>query len=158
MNKSIDYSDMNDNFSEQKEKLVALSHEISLLRQQVSYLLRNEKALGLLDLDVLMNRTHAIYDMLCAIQVGDNIEVEDLDLDPEAFAGLFGGMVQDEPQQDEMQQDEIQPEESQPEELQQEEPAEEEMPEEEEQPVEVEEVEEPVEEELVRRTRTRTCR
>ena len=148
MNKSIDYSDMNDNFSEQKEKLVALSHEISLLRQQVSYLLRNEKALGLLDLDVLMNRTHAIYDMLCAIQVGDNIEDEDLDLDPEAFAGLFGGMLQDDPQQEEPQQDEIQQEESQPEE-----PVEEEMPEEEttkeEQPDEVEEVEEPVEEEIV---------
>ena len=120
---------MNDNFSEQKEKLVALSHEISLLRQQVSYLLRNEKALGLLDLDVLMNRTHAIYDMLCAIQVGENPEEEDLELDPEALAGLFGGMMQDEPQPEE--------------------PFEEETPKEEEQPIEVEQVEEIVEEEIV---------
>ena len=42
---------MNDNFENQKEKLVAIKHEISLLYQQVNYLLRNEKAPELLDLD-----------------------------------------------------------------------------------------------------------
>ena len=62
---------MNDIFDCQKEKLLAIKHEISLLHQQINYLLRNEKALGLLDLDVLMNRTHTIYDQLCAIQLGD---------------------------------------------------------------------------------------
>ena len=62
---------MNDIFTDQKEKLVSIAHEINLLRQQVNYLLRNEKALGLLDLDVLMNRTHCIYDQLCAIHIGD---------------------------------------------------------------------------------------
>ena len=72
---------MNDNFNDQKEKLVSLSHEINLLRQQVNYLLRNEKPLGLLDLDVLMNRTHTIYDMLCAINLGENADDEDMDFD-----------------------------------------------------------------------------
>ena len=65
---------MNDNFNDQKEKLVSLSHEINLLRQQVNYLLRNEKPLGLLDLDDLMNRTHSIYDTLFAINLGDNAD------------------------------------------------------------------------------------
>ena len=65
---------MNENFvhhsaldAEQKEKLISIKHEISLLYQQVNYLLRNEKALELLDLDVLMNRTHTLYDLLCSI-------------------------------------------------------------------------------------------
>jgi len=89
---------MNDKFNEQKEKLVSLSHEINLLRQQVNFLLRNEKALELLDLDVLMNRTHTIYDMLCAINLGDSGEDEDLAIDPETLAGLFGAMAQDEDQ------------------------------------------------------------
>lgn len=92
---------MNDIFSEQKEKLVAINQEISLLRQQVNYLLRNEKPLGLLDLDVLMNRTHTLYDMLCSINLGDNAEDEELDIDPEALAGLFGGMTEEEPQEEE---------------------------------------------------------
>jgi len=91
---------MNDNFDEQKEKLIAIQHEINLLRQQVNYLLRNEKPLGLLDLDVLMNRTHTLYDMLCAIQVNDSADDEELELDAEAFAGLFGDMSQEEPQEE----------------------------------------------------------
>ena len=89
---------MNDIFNDQKEKLVSLSHEISLLRQQVNYLLRNEKPLELLDLDVLMNRTHTIYDTLCAINLGNNAEEEDVELDPEAIAGLFGMEMQEEEQ------------------------------------------------------------
>ncbi len=86
---------MNDIFTDQKEKLVSILNEINLLRQQVNYLLRNEKALGLLDLDVLMNRTHTIYDQLCAIDLGSQGENEDFDLDPEALAGLFG--IEEEP-------------------------------------------------------------
>lgn len=87
---------MNDNFNDQKEKLVSLSHEINLLRQQVSFLLRNEKPLGLLDLDVLMNRTHTIYDTLCAINLGENADEEDVDFDAEAFTNIFGAMIPDE--------------------------------------------------------------
>ena len=97
--KNIDYSNMNDTFSEQKEKLIAINQEISLLRQQINYLLRNEKPLGLLDLDVLMNRTHTVYDLLCAINLGETSDEEELDLDPEAFAGLFGGMSQETPEE-----------------------------------------------------------
>lgn len=85
---------MNDNFSAQKEKLIAINQEISLLRQQVNYLLRNEKPLGLLDLDVLMNRTHTVYDLLCAIQVGDTAGEEETDFDTDAFLGLFGDQMQ----------------------------------------------------------------
>ena len=89
---------MNDIFTDQKEKLVSILNEINLLRQQVSYLLRNEKALGLLDLDVLMNRTHTIYDQLCAIDLGSQDENEDFDLDAEALAGLFGIAEESEPE------------------------------------------------------------
>ena len=53
-----------------------------MLYQQVNYLLRNEKPLELLVLDVLMNRTHTL---------------EDLPFDADDLAGLFGGMTQDEP-------------------------------------------------------------
>ncbi len=89
---------MNDIFTDQKEKLVSILNEINLLRQQVNYLLRNEKALGLLDLDVLMNRTHCIYDQLCAIDLGSQDENEDFDLDAEALAGLFGIAEESEPE------------------------------------------------------------
>lgn len=87
---------MNDNFNHQKEALVSIEHEIKLLQQQVRYLLRNEQALGLLDLDVLMNRTHTLYDKLCSIQLGADEGEEDLDIDPEALAGFFGGQAQEE--------------------------------------------------------------
>ena len=91
---------MNENFEHQsaldagqKEKLVSIKHEINLLYQQINYLLRNEKALGLLDLDVLMNRTHTIYDLLCSVNMGEELNEEDLPIDAEALSGLFGGMV-----------------------------------------------------------------
>lgn len=92
---------MNDNFENQKERLLAIKHEISLLHQQINYLLRNEKVLGLLDLDVLMNRTHTIYDQLCAINLGEETTEDDFDLDPDALAGLFGNVTQDEVAQEE---------------------------------------------------------
>ena len=93
---------MNDNFEHQKEKLLSLSHEINLLRQQVNFLLRNEKELGLLDLDVLMNRTHTIYDTLCSMHLGNNDDDEDMDFDAEAFTNMLGAMIQD-PAQEELQ-------------------------------------------------------
>ena len=85
---------MNDNFENQKERLVSIKQEISLLQQQVNYLLRNEKPLGLLDLDVLMNRTHTVYDLLCSINLGETESDEDVDIDPEAFSGLYAPMMQ----------------------------------------------------------------
>ena len=88
---------MNEKFESQKEKILAIKQEISLLYQQVNYLLRNEKPLELLDLDVLMNRTHTLYDQLCAINLGDDGMDEDLPLDADAFAGLFGSIMQDTP-------------------------------------------------------------
>ena len=92
---------MNDNFDNQKEILLSLRQEINLLRQQVDYLLRNGKALGLLDLDVLMNRTHTVYDMLCSINLGQNEEEQDFDIDPDAISGLFGSLMQTEQQNEE---------------------------------------------------------
>ena len=87
---------MNESFESQKEKLISIKHEISLLYQQVNYLLRNEKALELIDLDVLMNRTHTLYDLLCSISVGETGDDEDLPFDAEDFSGLFGGMMNEE--------------------------------------------------------------
>ena len=84
---------MNDKFESQKGKLLSISQEIRLLRQQVNFLLRNEKPIGLLDLDVLMNRTHTIYDTLCAINLGNDVDEDDLELTPEALAELFGAAV-----------------------------------------------------------------
>lgn len=87
---------MNDTFESQKEQLVSIKQEISLLYQQINYLLRNEKPLELLDLDVLMNRTHTLYDMLCSVNVGAVADDEDLPFDADDIAGLFGGMTQEE--------------------------------------------------------------
>lgn len=92
---------MNEKFDNQKERLLSIRQEISLLYQQVNYLIRNEKPLELLDLDVLMNRTHTLYDQLCAINVGDESLDEDLPFDAEAFSGLFGGMTQEDSHVDE---------------------------------------------------------
>ena len=86
---------MNDKFENQKEKLISIKHEISLLYQQVNYLLRNEKPLELLDLDVLMNRTHTLYDQLCAINLGEEPDNDDLPFDADALSGIFGGMMQE---------------------------------------------------------------
>ena len=94
MNEKFEHDSVLD--AEQKEKLVSIKHEISLLYQQVNYLLRNEKALGILDLDVLMNRTHTLYDLLCSVNLGEEINDDDLPFDAEAFSGLFGGVAQEE--------------------------------------------------------------
>ena len=91
---------MNEKFESQKERLLSIKQEISLLYQQINYLLRNEKPLELLDLDVLMNRTHTLYDQLCAINMGDENLEEDLPLDAEALSGLFGGMMEEEPEEE----------------------------------------------------------
>ena len=84
---------MNDRFENQKEQLVSIKHEISLLYQQINYLIRNERPIELLDLDVLMNRTHSLYSQLCAINLGEEVDDEDLPFDAEDLSGLFGGMV-----------------------------------------------------------------
>ena len=105
---------MNDNFYNQKEKLVSLRHEINLLRQQVNYLLRNEKPLELLDLDVLMNRTHTIYDTLCAINLGENTGDDNLDLDPEAIAGLFGVDLKEEESEESLQEEPVESQNDEP--------------------------------------------
>lgn len=61
---------MNDKFNAQKDTLISIKKEISLLHQQVDYLIRNEQPLQLLDLDVMMNRTHTLYDMMCQVDLG----------------------------------------------------------------------------------------
>ena len=83
---------MNETFEGQKEQLISIKHEISLLYQQINYLIRNEKPIELLDLDVLMNRTHTLYDQLCAINLGAGADDEDLSFDAEDLSGLFGGV------------------------------------------------------------------
>ncbi len=101
---------MNDKFENQKEKLISIKQEISLLYQQVNYLLRNGKPIELLDLDVLMNRTHTLYDQLCSISLGDEALDEDLPFDADAISGLFGGMVQDETPSEVREEPETEPE------------------------------------------------
>ncbi len=70
-------------------------------------MLRNEKELGLLDLDVMMNRTHTIYDKLCSINLGGSDD--DVEVDPEMLQALFGSAdseneeeVEAEPKEEEM--------------------------------------------------------
>ena len=70
---------MNDIFNGQKDILISIKKEISLLQQQVDYLLRNGKALGPLDLDVMMNRTHDLYDMMCSVDLDGDASHDDED-------------------------------------------------------------------------------
>lgn len=87
---------MKDKFLDQKEILTSLKHEISLLHQQIDYLLRNGRALGLLDLDVMMNRTHTIYDQLCSISLGEDEATGEEEVAPEMLNALFGSLSGDE--------------------------------------------------------------
>lgn len=103
---------MNDNFNEQKDILLSIKHEISLLHQQVDFLLRNEKAVGLLDLDVMMNRTHTIYDKMCSIDLGGSPEA----IDEESLINSFvmateEPMAEEEPTEEEPAEEEPKPEE-----------------------------------------------
>lgn len=74
---------MSDNFDEQKDVLLAIKREINLLQQQVDFLVRNKKPLGLLDLDVLMNRTHTLYDLMCGVDVECGMQNEECGMDDE---------------------------------------------------------------------------
>ena len=105
---------MKDKFQEQKDILTSLKHEISLLHQQIDYLLRQGRALGLLDLDVMMNRTHTIYDQLCSINLGD-ADADDpaAAVTPELLDALFGST--DAPREEALQPKEEPMEEAEPE-------------------------------------------
>jgi hypothetical protein len=139
---------MNDNFKSRKDTLIAIKKEISLLQHQVDYLLRNEQPLGLLDLDVLMNRTHTLYDLMCGMEVeneelGMESEDEELPIEPEMIRSVFG-IEEETPQEEPVleKEEELVPEK---EEIPEEEP----LPEEE--PIIEEPIEEPIsmEEELI---------
>jgi hypothetical protein len=92
---------MADTFDNQKEVLLALKKEINLLRQQVDFLIRNEKELGLLDLDILMNRTHTVYDMLCSVNLHNPDEEEETGMDAELLMNeIFGGTASDEEEEE----------------------------------------------------------
>lgn len=96
---------MSDKFNEQKDILISINKEIRLLQQQVDYLIRNEKPLELLDLDVMMNRTHTIYDMMCGVDLGvapdeyETDEEEELPVEPETIRSMFG--IEEEPEEEE---------------------------------------------------------
>ena len=77
----MDNLDTNAKFDGQRQQILSIRREIRLLAQQVDYLLRNEKPLELLDVDVLMNRTHTLYDMLCAVDVDYSEDSADEDFD-----------------------------------------------------------------------------
>ena len=130
---------MNDNFNEQKDILLSIKHEINLLRQQVDFLLRNEKAVGLLDLDVMMNRTHTIYDRMCSIDLGGS----PAEVDEEALINSFV-MATEEPEEELEPEPQEEPIEEKPEPIAEEpeitpEPIEEELEPQEEEPAPVEE-------------------
>ncbi len=101
---------MNDNFNEQKDTLLSIKHEIRLLHQQVDFLLRNEKAVGLLDLDVMMNRTHTIYDKMCSIDLGGSPEA----IDEESLINSFVMATEDPMAEEEPAEEEPEPEEEKP--------------------------------------------
>lgn len=101
---------MDDKFNEQKDTLIAIKKEISLLHQQVDYLIRNNKALELLDLDVMMNRTHTLYDMMCSVNLGaeelDMKEDEDLPVGLDTIREMFGIEEKEEDESEEEEEEE----------------------------------------------------
>ncbi len=84
---------MSDNFNGQNDVLLSIKREINLLQQQVDFLIRNGKPLGLLDLDVMMNRTHTLYSMMCGVEVEEGsqataTETQEMDNNEELPVGL----------------------------------------------------------------------
>lgn len=90
--------------------MLSIKHEIRLLHQQVDFLLRNEKAVGLLDLDVMMNRTHTIYDKMCSIDLGGSPEA----IDEESLINSFVMATEDPMAEEEPTEEEPEPEEEKP--------------------------------------------
>ena len=136
---------MNDKFHEQKDTLISIKKEISLLHQQVDYLIRHEKPLELLDLDVMMNRTHTLYDLMCGVEVVGSEEEELPKEMDNTLRTMFG--IEEEPIAEEEPVVEEEPIEEEP--IEEEEPVVEEEPIEEEEPIAEEEPlgeEEPFEE------------
>ena len=90
--------------------MLSIKHEIRLLHQQVDFLLRNEKAVGLLDLDVMMNRTHTIYDKMCSIDLGGSPEA----IDEESLINSFVMATEEPMAEEEPTEEEPEPEEEKP--------------------------------------------
>ena len=110
---------MDDKFNKQKDTLIAIKKEINLLHQQVDYLIRNEKPLALLDLDVMMNRTHTLYDLMCGVDLGSEVmetedEEEELPVGLDTIREMFG--IEDDSKEEEVAEEEEETPEEAPEE------------------------------------------
>lgn len=143
---------MDDKFNKQKDTLIAIKKEINLLHQQVDYLIRNEKPLALLDLDVMMNRTHTLYDLMCGVDLESEVmeiedEEEELPVGLDTIREMFG--IEDDSKEEEVAEEEETPEEAPEEEAVPMEETEEETIEENEDAYFIEEVDDVTEEEPV---------
>ena len=62
--------------NDEKNIVLELKHQLGRMMVQVDYMYRNDREMSRLDLDIMMERTRDLYDLLCDYQAGKSIENE----------------------------------------------------------------------------------
>ena len=57
--------------NDEKNIVLELKHQLGRMMVQVDYMYRNDREMSRLDLDILMERTRDLYDLLCDYQAGE---------------------------------------------------------------------------------------
>ena len=70
--------------NDEKNIVLELKHQLGRMMVQVDYMYRNDREMSRLDLDIMMERTRDLYDLLCDYQAGTNQHspVEEVEEDP----------------------------------------------------------------------------
>ena len=58
--------------NDEKNIVLELKHQLGRMMVQVDYMYRNDREMSRLDLDIMMERTRDLYDLLCDYQAGTN--------------------------------------------------------------------------------------
>ena len=69
--------------NDEKNIVLELKHQLGRMMVQVDYMYRNDREMSRLDLDIMMERTRDLYDLLCDYQadnVGANQNLPDIDI------------------------------------------------------------------------------
>ena len=70
--------------NDEKNIVLELKHQLGRMMVQVDYMYRNDREMSRLDLDIMMERTRELYDLLCDYQAGTNhhLPVEEIADEP----------------------------------------------------------------------------
>ena len=70
--------------NDEKNIVLELKHQLGRMMVQVDYMYRNDREMSRLDLDIMMERTRDLYDLLCDYQAGTNhhLPVDEVEDEP----------------------------------------------------------------------------